>query len=141
MNQSNLVLIDTSFMVALYHHNDKYHRAALSFASQSNYQALLPEVALTETAFLLQRSGGLRSVQYFLDDLQIGGTVIQSLTLRDIDRARNIMTEYASANLDFVDCCLMALSERLNVTRVCTFDRRDFSIFRPKHCEYLELLP
>jgi hypothetical protein len=35
----------------------------------------------------------------------------------------------------------MALSERLNITQVCTVDRRDFSMFRPLHCDYLELLP
>jgi hypothetical protein len=35
----------------------------------------------------------------------------------------------------------MALSERLQITQVCTFDRRDFSIFRPTHYDYLELLP
>jgi hypothetical protein len=51
------------------------------------------------------------------------------------------MTQYADANLDFVDCCIMALSERLQVRQICTLDRRDFSIFRPTHCDYLELLP
>jgi len=51
------------------------------------------------------------------------------------------MQQYASANLDFVDCCIMALSERLNIVQVGTLDRRDFSIFRPKHVDYLEILP
>jgi predicted nucleic acid-binding protein len=51
------------------------------------------------------------------------------------------MAIYASARLDFVDCCLMALSERLNITQICTYDRRDFSMFRPAHCDYLTLLP
>ena len=35
----------------------------------------------------------------------------------------------------------MAIAERLNITRIATFDRRDFSIFQPSHCDYLELLP
>jgi len=48
---------------------------------------------------------------------------------------------YADARLDFVDCCIMALTERLDIRRVATFDRRDFSIFRPNHGDYLELLP
>lgn len=51
------------------------------------------------------------------------------------------MRKYRDAELDFVDCCLTALAERLNITRICTFDRRDFSIIRPKHTDYLELLP
>ena len=61
--------------------------------------------------------------------------------LADLQRARAIMAAYPEADLDFVDCCLMALSERLKITQICTFDRRDFSIFRPQHCDYLELLP
>ncbi len=59
----------------------------------------------------------------------------------DVIRAAQIMERYADARFDFVDCCIMALAERLNITQVCTFDRRDFSIFRPTHCEHLELLP
>jgi uncharacterized protein len=35
----------------------------------------------------------------------------------------------------------MALAEYLAITQICTFDRRDFSIFRPAHCEYFERLP
>jgi predicted nucleic acid-binding protein len=51
------------------------------------------------------------------------------------------MSTYATAEFDLVDACIMALSERHEIKQICTFDRRDFSIFRPKHCEYLELLP
>lgn len=59
----------------------------------------------------------------------------------DLERAAEIMEQYADADLDFVDCCIMALAERLNITEVCTLDQRDFSIFRPAHCDYLEILP
>ncbi len=63
------------------------------------------------------------------------------LRLEDINRAQAIMTTYASAEFDFVDCAIMALSERLNIREIATFDRRDFSIVRPRHCDYFELLP
>lgn len=36
---------------------------------------------------------------------------------------------------------LVALAERLNLTQVCTFDRRDFNLIRPRHCDHLDLLP
>jgi uncharacterized protein len=51
------------------------------------------------------------------------------------------MNLYLDSKLDFVDCCLMALSERLNITQICTFDTRDFMIFRPRHVNHLEILP
>lgn len=59
----------------------------------------------------------------------------------DLIRARDIMATYADNQFDFVDCCIMALAERLQVTKIYTFDRRDFSVFRPQHADYLELLP
>ncbi|MCS7072679.1 MAG: hypothetical protein NZM00_14335 [Anaerolinea sp.] len=52
-----------------------------------------------------------------------------------------LMDHYRDAELDFVDCCLTALAERLHIRHLCTFDRRDFSMIRPKHTEYLELVP
>ncbi len=63
------------------------------------------------------------------------------LTEQDMTRMQAIMGQYEDAQFDFTDTALMALSERLNITKVYTFDRRDFSIFRPRHCNYLELLP
>ena len=35
----------------------------------------------------------------------------------------------------------MVIAERLGVARSTSFDRRDFSIFRPRHCDNLDLLP
>ncbi len=51
------------------------------------------------------------------------------------------MNQYADAEFNFTDTAIMAQAERLNINRIATFDRRDFSVFRPTHCEYLELLP
>jgi len=66
---------------------------------------------------------------------------MQNMLPGDLNRAREIMLAYASARFDLVDCCIMALAERLNVIQVATFDRRDFSIFRLPNGGYLELLP
>lgn len=35
----------------------------------------------------------------------------------------------------------LLLAERLNITQILTFDRRDFSVFRPAHTPYFDLLP
>jgi uncharacterized protein len=51
------------------------------------------------------------------------------------------MPQYASAKLDFVDCTIMAVAERLEIQHIATFDRRDFSIVRPAHIEHFILLP
>jgi len=51
------------------------------------------------------------------------------------------MTQYKTAKLDFTDTAIIAIAERLNITHILTFDRRDFSIIRPKHVDYFKLLP
>lgn len=137
----SFILFDTSFVVALNNPKDSKHTHAFKFLIKTNDSFLIPEVVLTEASFLLGKAGGLPAVAGFLRRLVETETPLQSINLADLNRAKEIMLTYPESRLDFVDCCLMALSERLNITRICTFDRRDFSIFRPKHCEYLELLP
>lgn len=66
---------------------------------------------------------------------------IEQLTYEDRIRMRGIMRQYADAEFDLVDTAIMAVSERLNITRIATFDRRDFDIYRPSHIDHYELLP
>ena len=66
---------------------------------------------------------------------------MQDLTDPDLERMQRIMEQYHDAAFDFADTAIMALAERLNIAQVYTFDRRDFTIFRPRHCDYLELFP
>jgi predicted nucleic acid-binding protein len=40
-----------------------------------------------------------------------------------------------------VDASLEALAEKHRVRKVLTLDRRDFTRFRPRGLDYLELLP
>jgi predicted nucleic acid-binding protein len=136
------ILIDSSFLYALFDRDDEKHSQALNWAShQTDYQPLVPQVVLGEVMFLLDRNGGVPVTLQFLDRFTAADYVLESIIMPDLQRVREIRATYASSRLDFVDCCIMALSERRGITQVCTFDRRDFAIFRPRHCDYLELLP
>lgn len=138
----NQILMDSSFVAALNNPKDKYHITARRFvAANGNNKYLLPDIVIPEVAFVLHRTGGALAVVHFLEDMVMSKTQLQSLMLVDIDRAREIKVAYPKAEFDVVDCCIMALSERLNIQQICTYDRRDFAIFRPTHCDYLELLP
>jgi len=66
---------------------------------------------------------------------------IEPLTDIDFDRMVSIMREYTDSEFDYVDTAIMAVAERMNIQRICTFDLRDFRVFRPRHCEYFQLLP
>lgn len=51
------------------------------------------------------------------------------------------MRQYQDAPLDLVDSILIAIAERLQITRVLTLDRRHFHLVRPRHCAAFDILP
>ncbi|MCI0348366.1 MAG: PIN domain-containing protein, partial [Acidobacteriales bacterium] len=120
---------------------DQNHVAAKQFAAQVEARLLIPEVVLVEAIYNLQRLGGTPAAARFASLLMSQSPQFVPLTLSDFERAIEVLRTYSNADLDFVDCCLTALAERLDITQICTFDRRDFSIIRPKHVGYFELLP
>ena len=63
------------------------------------------------------------------------------MTEKDLKRVNQILEQCADSQLDFVDAVIVAIAERLRITRILTLDRRDFSIMRPRHCDYFEILP
>jgi predicted nucleic acid-binding protein len=64
-----------------------------------------------------------------------------TLDYQDIRRTAEILQKYNDTRIDFVDASVAAVAERLDVTRILTLDQRDFSLIRPNHCDYFELLP
>jgi hypothetical protein len=135
------VLIESSLLVALARSADRHHRRALDFARANRQRLLVPDVVLTEVTYLLRRDGGFAAVPVFLSYLDSPEIVLTALTIADIQCARQVMIQYAEAQFDFVDACLMAFAERLDIARIATFDHRDFYIFRPLHVPYLIILP
>ena len=135
------LLIDSSFLVALYDGGEVYHRRAYDFAADRTEVMLVPDLVLPEVSYLLRRNLGYANSLNFFEFFEDRSVRLVAVLQEDLARVREIGQQYSDARLDLVDCCIMTIAERLNVTRIATFDRRDFSIFQPRHCDYLELLP
>lgn len=136
------VLIDTNYLVALMVKKDKSHAAALKFASTFRGKLVMPELVMVELFFVVNEL--TESYKKATEAVyQASQSNIQMIALipSDYPRIYEIMNKYQSSEFDFVDAAMMTLAERLNITEVVTFDRRDYSIFRPKHVDYLTLLP
>jgi len=122
--------------------NDKYRTAALNFAlANPDIVQIVPDIVLTEVTLLLRKHVGHHAVISFLKTFPASDALLEPITMPDIQRAYEIMEKYEDSHFDFADCCIMALAERLTITQICTFDHRDFSIFKPTHCDFLELMP
>ena len=77
----------------------------------------------------------------FLSGLASSDIQLATIETGDLVRINTLLDTYADAALDFTDAAIVTLAERLNITQVATFDRRDFTLIRPRHCAAFELLP
>ena len=134
-------IADSNFVYALYNANDIHHQDAMSWLSHNTEVMLVPDVVLPEVSYLIVRDIGHSGMQTFLEYFMQLGVQLEAVGMEDLARVRDIVDAYLDARFDIVDCCIMAIAERENISRVATFDRRDFSIFQPSHCDYLDLLP
>ncbi|MCK6579588.1 MAG: PIN domain-containing protein [Anaerolineae bacterium] len=89
--------------------------------------------------FAVLHAGYLPAVDMFA--LVLASFDIETLTHDDMLRMQHIMRHYKDAQFDFADAAIMAVSERLGIARIATFDRRDFTVYRPVHVTHYELLP
>lgn len=135
------LLLDANFLIALAYPKDRYHQRSVDFINQTHLHIAVPSIVLPEVIFNLRRVGG-SIVSQRLGKIITGLHIpLIPLTIEDFERAMQVMEIYQTADLDFVDSCLTAIAERLNITKIATFDRRDFSIIRPRHIDYFELFP
>lgn len=134
-------ILDTSFLFALSDRSDRNHSRVLTVAQTIRNRLILPTVVLPEACYLIGSRLGHKAMRDFLVNLPSRDLQLEALSIEDLARMTEILEQYTDSQLDFVDAAVVALAERMNVTRILTLDRRDFSIVRPRHCEYFELLP
>ncbi len=133
-------LLDTGFLLAVLDADDEFHNACSS-ALLAETAPFLPDVVLPELAYLILRELGYKILVEFLASVHKGELRIERFNNDDLIRATQILEKYADARVDFVDCVIVAISERLRFKRVLTVDRRHFQLFRPKHCKNFKIIP
>ena len=134
-------ILDTSFLFALTDQSDRNHQRVLSHAQNIKERLVLPVVVLPEICYLVASRLGHQAMRRFLASMTPNAVQLETVTIEDLARVQQVLKQYADNQLDFTDAAIVAISERLAITRVYTLDRRDFSIIRPQHCDYFELFP
>ncbi len=133
-------LLDTGFLLAVIDEDDDLHEAC-AVAMRTEIKPLLPDVVLPELAYLILRELSYSALTKFLRAVSAGELTVVQTTSEDLERAADILDKYADSKVDFVDCVIAAMAERLKLERILTVDRRHFGLFRPKHCQYFEIVP
>lgn len=134
-------LLDSGFLYAFINEKENRHDEVSAVLQNIYEPIILPVPAITEVAYLVLRDLGVEHLANFLDELSETDFILEMPTAEDYKRAAEIIRKYDDANIDFVDAAIVAIAERLNITKILTVDRRHFGMFKPNHCEAFEIFP
>ena len=101
----------------------------------------VPQLVVTEVAYLLETRLGSDAEVRFLGDLAAGNLIPEPVHAGDWIRIAELVAEYRDLPLGTVDASVVATAERLRVTQLATLDRRQFTVVRPVHAPSFEILP
>lgn len=121
--------------------DDADHERCASLLQAGSERRVLPAPVLVELDHLLGRELGVNAFPALLNTIKAGELDVEDLTDSDYERAAELMRTYADLEVGFVDCAVLAVTERLGEPKLATLDHRHFGTMRPQHVEALELLP
>jgi predicted nucleic acid-binding protein len=121
--------------------DDADHERCAPLLKPGSERRVLPAPVLVELDYMLERELGREAFPALLDTIRAGELDVEDLIASDYERAAALMRTYADLEVGFVDCAVLAVTERLGEPKLATLDHRHFGTMRPRHVEALELLP
>lgn len=130
------ILVDSSFLVALFNPSDRLAAPAARYLETHKHPLATVSAAVVETCFFLSahlkadmlawiRRGGISAVE-----VPVSAYAQIELTLR----------KYADHDLDFVDAALVWLGNESGALRLLTADETDFRLLRLKGGRQFDLI-
>lgn len=134
-------LVDTGPLVALANRSDQDHARVREWMSHNREALIVPAPVVTEASIVLLDRFGAEAELSFLRSLANKELLVEHPNDADLTRSIEVLDRYRDAKFGLVDAMTMAMGERFGIETILTLDRRDFSIFRPRHCAAFRLLP
>ncbi|MET8773580.1 PIN domain-containing protein [Nocardia sp. NPDC004654] len=135
-----MIVCDTGPLLAIANKNDSEHAACLAALENAPGPLIVPALVVTEVCYMLGRLGP-QAEAGFLPSLAAGELQVESHTSADYTRIADLVVKYGSFPLGAADASVVAVAERLGVTRIATLDHRHFRQVVPTHCDVFELVP
>lgn len=98
-------------------------------------------LVIAEAGYMLSRGLGSFAELALIEMVRDGTLIVEVLIATDWDRVHELIEQYADLGLDVTDASIVAVAERLNVTRIATLDHRHLRVVRPEYCKAFELVP
>ncbi len=121
------VLVDTSFLVALYNRSDSHHQRCLQVHLSLTQRLVTCEAVLAESLYLLSAAKGAGAA--VLANVERGALEIPFVLAKSAGMVRQVMEKYADLPADFADACLVQMADELGTGDILTLDS-DFRHYR-----------
>ena len=136
-----MIVADTNGLLALLDAGEPEHARASEIVAADRGPLVTTDFVLAETDYLVLRRLGGSAEMAFLEQVAGGTPLREPVSDADMVRALEILKQYDDQDLGLTDASLMAVAERIDVSRILTLDRRHFAPFRDRHGRAFELLP
>ncbi len=106
------LLLDTGAVYAGADEEDAWHGRMQAFLQSAREKILLPSTVVTESCFVLRARLGPRAEQAFLMSVAQGEAELVPFEPEDAQRTAELLRQYETARLDFVDASVVAIEAR-----------------------------
>lgn len=134
-----MIAIDTGPIVALFDKDDSYHHLSVEILKKIEEPFITTWPVITEAFYLLNFSWRVQDDLW--EFIVRGGVTIHPLENDAHLRCKELMGKYYDLPMDLADATLVALAEKTGLSKIFTFDHKDFSVYRPKHRKSFSLIP
>jgi uncharacterized protein len=135
------IVADSGAVYGLYDRSDAFYKDLRATLETARDRIILPATILGEIDYLLRVRLGNAALLRFLEDIQEGAFVVETVTLADLRRCAVLIEKYNDLDLGLSDASVVAVAERLGTNRILTVDQRDFRVIRSVHGRSFRLLP
>ena len=134
-------IVDTGPLFALANERDHFHEAVRDDVRAHPDTWVVPAPVAAEASIAILDRLGAGAELSFLRSLASEEMLVEPRADSDLRRAIEILEQHRDGEFGLIDAATRAIAERLNINVILTLDRRDFAIFRPRHCAAFRLVP
>lgn len=131
------VLVDTSFLVAVYNRSDYHHVRCMRVHEALEQPLVTCEPVITESAHMLRYAPG--AAEAILASIKEGVLEIPFKLDEAAGAVQAIMRKYRDTPADFADACLIQMADELDTGEILTLDS-DFSHYRWRRTRAFHML-
>lgn len=136
-----MLIVDAGPLYAAAARNDRNHERCNALLSAASRPLVVPELVVTEVAYLLSDRLGPHAELAFGRALAAGELISEPVIPSDWERIADLVAKYEDLPLGIVNASVIRLAERIGASEIATLDHRHFAAVKPAHVEAFLLVP